>query len=177
MPRKGEASPRKGTKMPVRDNRVRRRNEAARMVEKPDELDLNRIPSGGTPDEQMKAAVLASILLGQPVAAIAVQYNLPYETVANWKKAFDITNPVNRRDRLSESVVALVEQKIKSMIAISIITSNDNWVLSQNASDLAHYTSVEHTALMDMLGAYARATDHADKLRKQEIVQIDGEVE
>lgn len=177
MPRKGEASPRKGTKMPVRDNRVRRRNEAARMVEKPNELDLNRIPSGGTRDEQIKAAVLASILLGQPVAAIAVQYNLPYQTVYNWKEAFDLTSPVNRRDRLSENLMIFIEQEIKNMVAISIATSDTDWIRDQTASELADYISVKHNSLMRVLEAFGKASAHADVLHQQELVQIEGETE
>lgn len=178
MPKKGEVSYRKGTKIPKRDIRVRRRNEAARMVEKPEDLDLNRIPSGGTRDEQMKAAVLASILLGQPVTAIAAQYNLPYQTVYNWKEAFDITNPVNRRDRLSENLLVFIEQEIKNMVAISIATSDTDWIRDQSASELASYISVKHASLMRVLEAFGKASAHADDLRqKQEIVQIEGETE
>lgn len=177
MPRKGEPSPRKGTRIPKRDNRVTRRNEAARMIQKPAGLELNRSSSETPKDEQMKAAVLAAILLGQPVAAIAAQYNLPNYTVQNWKNAFDITDPLARRDRLSESLLVFIEEELKNMIAISIATSDTNWIRDQTASELADYINVKNNIILKVLEAFGRSSDHADKLRQQAVVQIEGETE
>lgn len=140
------------------DMRVRRRNEAFRMVEKPDDVELTRRPKREKPSEAVKAAVLAALLLGQPMVEVAAQYGLEYHTVANWKCRFDLTSPVNRRDRLTDMLIDFVEQELVSLTSISITTRDEEWLLAQNASDLAHYVSVKEDRLLTLLQAYGKAS-------------------
>lgn len=138
--------------------RVRRRNETARRVEKPEDVSLTRRPKDEKPSEAVKAAVLAALLVGGSISDVAAQYGLTYHTVWQWKKAFDITSPAKRRDRLTEMLVDFVEEEIGSLTSMSITLRDEEWILSQNASDLAHLFSVRAEKLFTLLQAYGKAS-------------------
>lgn len=166
-----------------KDIRTRRRNENFRMVEKPEDLKLTRRASGDAPAETIKAAVLAALLLGGAVSEVAKLYNLEYATVYRWKRDFDITSPAKRRDRLTEMLVEFVEEELISLSSISITTRNEEWLLLQNASDLAHYVAAKEDRLLALLAAYGKAQQplepqqpiHAE-LVDSEMVDIQGEI-
>lgn len=157
----------------TKEIRVRRRNEAARMIETSEEVALVRRPDGEGPDGPIRAAVLAALLIGQPVAQVARTYNLPYHTVYQWSKAFDISNPIRRRDQLSESLLIFVQREIQSLMAISLITEKEEWVMGQNASEMAQYVAVKTEKLMAILQVFGRAAESRQKLT-EETVDIEG---
>lgn len=143
------------------------------MVEPEEEVSLTRRPDGEGPDSAIRAAVLASLLMGKSVSQIAIQYNLPYQTVYSWAAKFDITNPIQRRDQLSEKMLTLVEQEIESLLAISLTTRNEDWVLDQTASELAQFVATKQNFLMGILAAYGRVTEHRNQLAAAQIVEED----
>lgn len=157
------------------DRRLRRRNLAARMVEPEEEVSLTRRPDGEGPDSAIRAAVLASLLMGKSVSQIAIQYNLPYSTVRYWAERFDITNPVQRRDQLSEKLLTFVEAEIESLLAISLTTRDEDWILDQSASELAQFVAVKQDRLLNILAAYGRVTDHRNQLTAQIVEDDKGE--
>lgn len=138
--------------------RIRRRNEAYRKVEKPEDVELTRRPKAEKPSEAVKAAVLAALLVGGSISDVAAQYGLTYPTVYAWKKAFDITSPAKRRDRLTDMLIDFVEEELVSLTSISVTTRDEEWVLAQNASDLAQYVAVKEDRLLTLLQAYGRAS-------------------
>lgn len=153
------------------DRRLRRRNLAARMVEPDEEVSLTRRPDGEGPDSAIRAAVLASLLMGKSVSQIAIQYNLPYQTVYGWAQRFDITNPIQRRDQLSEKMLTLVEQEIESLLAISLTTRDEDWILDQSASEIAQFVATKQNFLMNILAAYGRVTEHRNQLAAAQVVE------
>lgn len=158
-------------------DRIRKRNEMARVVELSIPLDLNRSADGQSPNTGIKSAVLASVLLGQPEEQIAAQYDLPVATVKRWKEAFDITDPVNRRDRLSEDLFIFLEQEIKNLISISVATSDQDWIQMQSASELAAFINVKYQAIMKVLESFGRASIDRDKYSQQQLEVVDSEGE
>lgn len=150
-----------------------------KIIEKPDDLTLARRPSEPLTDEDsgnnrgevkgVKAAVLASLLLGESPGRIAKQYNLSYHLVRDWQSEFDITNPVLRRDKLSEHLVTFIEQEIKNLLAIGIITSDEKWVSWQSAGELADFVQVKSATIMQLLTAFGRANQQAAELRQRQI--------
>lgn len=162
---------RKTTRTP--DHRIRRRNETARMVEVPEGAELTRRPNYSEgPGAGMKAAVLAALLLGEPVAQIATQYGIAYQTVYEWSRDFDITNPVKRRDQLSEDLVTFVRQEIANLMAISIATSRDEWIIDQPAGELAQYVAVKTENLMKILQAFGKVSESKQQFSSQ-VVEIE----
>lgn len=157
----------------AKDVRSRRRNEAMRMVETPEDLDLVRRPDGEDANGQIKAAVLAALMLGQPVTQVARAYNLPYQNVYAWAKAFDISNPIRRRDQLSESLLIFVQREIQSLMAISLITEKEEWVMDQPAGELAQYVATKTEKLMAILQVFGRAAESRQKL-VDENAEIEG---
>lgn len=139
------------------DLRSRRRNETARMVEKPEEAELTRRPNKGKPAEVLKAAALASLILGVSPTQVAHQYGLHPSTVAGWEKKFDITNPIQRQGRLGEMFLAFIEQELVSLTAISIATSDEEWIKDQPAAELATFVSTKADRLMRLLEIMGRA--------------------
>jgi hypothetical protein len=145
------------------DNRLQRRNENARMVEPPDNLSLNRSPSsnGAGASAAIKAAVLASLLMGDSAYQISDRFNIPLEDVVRWERSFSISNPAQRNAQLSELLLIFVRQGLSSIMAMDIATSDEDWIKSQNAHDLATLFGVKHDRLLRLLETFGRANNAA----------------
>jgi uncharacterized protein YjcR len=127
------------------------------MIKRPAALTLHRRANGDGPSETLQAAVLASLVLGMPAAQVAFQFGLPPATVRKWEAAYDISNPTQRRDHLSEMLMIFLEQEIASLMTISIATQDEAWIREQSATDLSTYISVKQDRLLRILEAYGKA--------------------
>lgn len=143
------------------------------MIKKPDDFDLTRRLDGQSPDGSIRAAVLAALVLGESPGQIAEQYNLPVAQVEQWKRRFDITDPIQRRDQLSEQLLIFVQQKIKNLVAISVATSDEDWIHEQSASELAAYLRAEHEMLLRVFEAFGRTAQHQAELEAARIEMDD----
>lgn len=133
-----------------------RREDKARFVRRPKDRQLVQRNESFTPGEGLKAAVQAALILGIPSQQIAQQYGLKPSLVQRWEQAFDITSPLKRRDSLSESLLAFVQQELLALTAISIATMDEDWVKDQKAGELAQFVSAKQDRLMEILSAYGR---------------------
>ena len=136
-----------------------------RMAKKPEDLDLARRPPEELAGEHVRAAAMASLILGDSPKQVAEMYGLKLATVKRMKESFDITNPINRRDRLSETLVAFLENEVKNLISIGIVTSDEDWIKWQNASDLSQYIRVKNEMMSQLLQSYGRAAAHSQELK------------
>jgi hypothetical protein len=152
----------------MRERRIRQPGELSRMVRNPAQVNLNRRANNEGPTETLQAAVLAALVLGMPSAQVALQFGLPPTTVRRWEEAYNISNPLQRRDRLSEMLMIFLEQEIASLMTISIATQNEEWIQEQSATDLAVYIATKQDRLMAILGAYGKAQDSRDKIASDE---------
>lgn len=150
------------------DHRLVRRDEKARMVKRPPQLSLDRRDDDVAPSEALSAAVVAALTLGQSAAVIAQRFGLPVSTVKNWEKAYDISNPIKRRDQLSEMILVFIEQEISALMTISMITQDEEWIKKQKAEELAAFVSAKQDRMMAILAAYSKAQSSK--------VQIQGEI-
>lgn len=146
-----------------------KRNTSSRFVKKPANRQLVQRSEPFTPGEGLKAAVQAALLLGVPALQIAQQYGLKPSLVQRWEAAFDISSPLKRRDSLSESLLAFVQQELLSLTAISIATSDEEWVKDQKAGELAQFVAAKQDRLMEILAAYGRV-----QTSRQQIGAVDG---
>lgn len=143
----------------------RKERRKIRMAKRPEDLTLERRPASELAGDHVRAAAMAALILGESPKQVAERYNLKLPTVQRMKDSFDITNPVDRRDRLSEAIVAYLESEVKNLISIGIVTSEEDWIKWQDASGLASFLSVKHQMLAQLLQAYGRASTHATELR------------
>lgn len=133
---------------------------------------LNLVPEGEEREKAVKAAAQAALLLGTPASQVALQYGLPHATVAQWEGVLLTAGAVGRRDRLTDMLLTFIEQELKSLMAISIVTSNESWIKRQNADQLAHYVAVKSDRLMAMLAAFNRAAETRNRyMEKLEVIE------
>lgn len=153
------------------DLRTRKRRETQRIVEKPRDLELTRRPGNGRPADSLKAAAMASLVLGVNPTQVAHQYGLNPATVATWEKNFDITNPLERQGRLGEMFLTFMEQELISLTAISIATSDEDWIQAQTAGDLAVFVSAKTDRIMKLLEILGRS----NQARQQptQVIEVD----
>lgn len=168
------ARPRKGPRKGWQPEKPSGYDNTSRTAVVTGSLSLTRSAEPSPPAEKMKAAVLAAILLGQPVATIAARYGLSYSTVSNWKKAFDVESPEQRVERLSEDLMVFIQQEIQNLIAIAVVTSEEEWIKEQTASELADYIGVKNNTLLKVLEAFGKAQEGA---KIHTIRQIEKEVD
>lgn len=114
--------------------------------------------------DNFKMAVQAALVLGVPAEQVAQQYGLVVSEVRQWAQAFDITNPLKRRDTLSEKLLSFVEQELVALTAISMVTTDAAWIKRQNAADLALFVGAKQDRLMEILAAYGRTQESRQQI-------------
>lgn len=158
----------------VKSTREGRSSETARKNrEKMDLPDYIRaLPTGKEKEKTIRAAAQAALLLGQPASQVSVQYGIPQSTVAQWEDTLLTAGAIGRRDRLQDMLLVYIEQELKSLMAISIVTSEETWIRMQSADELAHFIAVKADRLMAMLAAFGRAEDTKRRYMSQlEVIQ------
>lgn len=119
---------------------------------------LRTLPEGSDKSKHIIAAAQAAIILGTPSAQVSEQFGISLPRINQWRNSLIATSAIGKRDRLSEMLFAYIEQEMKSLLAISMVTSDEEWVMRQTASDLAHYVAVKSDRLLMLLQAFARTT-------------------
>ena len=138
------------------DGRIRQPGVLSRMIQNP-KVKLTRRSGRATPSETLKAAVMAALVIGTPSSHIALRYGLSPATVRKWEREFDISDPVQREGRLGEMIMVFLEQEISSLITISMVTQDEEWILKQNATELSTYVATKQDRVMKVLEAFGRA--------------------
>lgn len=135
-----------------------KRPESSEEDEDPDELPfyLKNLPAGSDKRKHIVAAAQAALILGTPVSQVSAQFGIAPSRVGEWKDTLITAGAIGRRDRLSEMLMSYIEQEMKTLMSISIITSRDEWVERQDADQLAHYVAVKSDRLLMLLQAFGR---------------------
>lgn len=101
--------------------------------------------------DETKAAVMAALLTGQSISAVAREYGLPKGTVAGWKnqalrESQAVATPTEqRRERIGALIVDYLEQALETLSAQARTFADESWLRKQDASELA----VLHGVLAD----------------------------
>lgn len=131
---------------------------------------LNAMPDGEEKKKRINAAAQAALLLGQSAGTVATQYGLPHALVSGWAVTAGTARAIGQRDRLSEMIMIYIEQEFKSLLSISIATSDDRWIRKQDATSLANYVAVKSDRLLMLLQAFSRVetsrSKYVDQLEK-----------
>lgn len=117
---------------------------------------LKNLPEGSDKSKTIVAAAQAALILGTPATQVAKQYGIRYARVVEWQDTLITVGAVGRRDKLTDMLMSFIEQEMKSLMAISIVTSDEDWIMRQNAAELAHYIAVKADRLLLLLQALGR---------------------
>lgn len=104
-----------------------------------------------TYSDETKAAVMAALLAGQSISAVAREYGLPKGTVGGWKQqALREAQPTAsqaaaKRERIGGLIVDYLEQALETLRAQARTFADESWLRKQDASELA----VLHGVLAD----------------------------
>lgn len=87
--------------------------------------------------EDEKAAALADVVLIGTSAA-AAKYGLPRSTLTTWQEIFAVVhNPVIKKDRIGQLVLAYLEANLQALIAQSYVVSQPEYIERQPADGIA----------------------------------------
>lgn len=102
--------------------------------------------------EETKAAVMAALLTGQSVNAVAREYNIPKATVSSWKSRVvepalreAVAGGATQKNDIGGLITAYVEEGLITLRKQAEFFRNEAWLLDQDASSVA----VLHGVLMD----------------------------
>lgn len=144
------------------------RNRRRRLAENP--------PSEEKQERQeLRAAAQAAFILGQHPSLIAAQYGLSPAEIVSWRDTLITAGAVGKRDRLSDMLMLHIEQEIKSLMTISMVTEREEWILAQGASELAQFYAVKADRLFAVLQAFSRVQESREVYVNQlEVLDQDG---
>lgn len=116
-----------------------------------------------TYDEQTKATVMAALLEGQSVSSVAREYQIPKGTVSRWK---GLATEGVREERtqkrdggaIGDLLLELLEKNVRSLIAISELTADKEWLKKQGAAEIATLFGVKHDKAVRMIEALNSGT-------------------
>ena len=108
-----------------------------------------------SPEKQ--AAVIAALLEGQSVSAVAKEYKIPRSTVSRWKS--DKIGEQLQRPDVSDLLLEYLTTNLATLKKQAVFFANIEWLEKQSASELAVLHGVMSDKTMRILEAYGRATE------------------
>jgi transposase-like protein len=113
--------------------------------------------------DETKAAVMAALLAGQSINAVAREFKIPKGTVSGWKVKSErvVGSATQKSAEVGEKLILLLVTELDSLIETSKVARDPTWIKKQNAADLAVFLGVKHDKVGRMLEALGKqdATD------------------
>lgn len=90
-------------------------------------------------DDSTKASVMAALLTGQAVSAVAKEYNIPPATIRSWKSASKLQNAVGQEQRyeIGDMLLDYLREILNALRLQAIHFGKADWLNTQSAADLA----------------------------------------
>lgn len=104
--------------------------------------------------DEVKAQVMAALLDGQSIRAVADEYGIPKSTVASWgQNTGKVVQsvPDEKRRHIGNLLISLLEEKILSQIAMTKHAGDKTWLMKQEASAFAMLLGVSDDKLVRLL--------------------------
>ena len=107
-----------------------------------------------TYDQELIASVVAAVLAGASVSAVAKEYRIPKGTVSAWVKRKGgeqvladrrdaaATVATQKRERIGDLIIDNLEAQLEATKTIVAIVQDGEWLRSQQASELAVFFGV-----------------------------------
>lgn len=108
-------------------------------------------------DDSTKAAVMAALLTGQSVSAIAKEYNIPTSTIRNWKVAVELEGAVDQEQRyeIGDMLLDYLREILNALRLQAIHFGKATWLDTQSAADLAVLHGVSADKALRIIEALA----------------------
>lgn len=106
-----------------------------------------------------KAAVMAALLTGQSINAVAKEYQIPRSTVATWKKYVKngvYEKPRPQKEMIGELLLEYLAANLRALRLQSEIFSDGNWLKEQDAGELAVLHGVMTDKAIRLMEAFGR---------------------
>lgn len=108
---------------------------------------------------ETKAAVMAALLTGQSVSAVAKEYEIPSSTVRNWKG--QIVSPLDsvgreKKEEIGELLLDYLRTMLRSLKVQAEHFGNKSWLTAQGADQLAVLHGVSTDKAIRLLEALAK---------------------
>jgi transposase-like protein len=101
-------------------------------------------------DQELIARVVAAVLAGSSVSAVAREYRIPKGTVSTWvkRKGRSLVDgapsgetvavaATQKRERIGDLIIDNLEAQLEATKSIARVVSDDDWIKKQPASELA----------------------------------------
>lgn len=85
---------------------------------------------------ETKAAVMAALLAGQSVSAVAKEYALPKGTVSAWKKRLPAGDSPEQKREIGDLLLEYLRTNLTTLKAQSETFADKKWLNKQGASEL-----------------------------------------
>lgn len=117
--------------------------------------------------EDQKAAVMAALLAGQSVTQVAEQYQIPRGTIAKWSAKLDRSGnntetgetEGNTKNRIGELLLGYVQSTLETLTAQQKVFSDEAWLRTQPASELAVLHGVCADKAIRLIDAMSRRAE------------------
>lgn len=117
------------------------------------------MPRGVAHEPEVKAAVMAALLMGQSIESVAAEYKLPIGTVKVWawkEQPRDMaTVTEEHREEIGELLMRYVRTALHSMTTQQEHFGDKDWLAKQDASHLAVLHGVSLDKVIRLLEAIA----------------------
>lgn len=115
-----------------------------------------------TYSEDVRAAAMAALLAGQAVSKVAKEYDIPAGTLKSWKQRMGgPAVATEKKEAIGDLLMDLLEQNVRSLIAISEVTSDHGYLKEQSGAELATLFGVKHDKAIRMIEALNRSSGDA----------------
>jgi hypothetical protein len=113
--------------------------------------------------DEFRAVVMAALVQGQSLSAVARQYDMPVGTVADWKKkALSFTDIPRQKRKIGALLIEYLEMNLKALSIQAQAFSDPEWLAAQTASDVAVLHGVMTDKAVRLIEALSNAADRAD---------------
>ena len=113
--------------------------------------------------DDIKAAVMAALLAGQSVSAVAKRYNLPKGTVSTWKiRGVGLKNETQKSD-IGKMLMDVLAVNISAEKSLLEKFQDVNWQDKQDASSLGVLYGIVKDKQLRMFDAFNAASEKEDE--------------
>ena len=120
---------------------------------------------------EVKAAVMAALLEGQSISAVAKQYDIPKGTVSGWKqKALTpvadggvVPDATQKRQAIGDLLIGYLETMLRTLTVQAKHFGDVDWLKDQNANELAVLHGVATDKAIRLLEALAPSNEGGEE--------------
>lgn len=108
--------------------------------------------------DETKAAVMAALLTGQSVSAVAREYKIPKGTVSSWRRQaareVEGVEPTStQKEQIGGLILDFLTASLRALRAQADVFARPEWLRTQSASDLAVLHGVQTDKAIRLLEA------------------------